>query len=95
MLKVRGAPVEFAPSEFAVELTDWIQYGSLPDNELLTAILRNELGHTVALTGSNAYSWRIVREALRWLWAFAPPACFGSRQAVDRWEASGGRNHHK
>jgi hypothetical protein len=89
-LKVRGAPLGFAPHVFAVQLTNWIEFGVAPDSRLLHAIINNDLGRTVALIGS-APAWLLVHDTLFWLWKFAPPDCYGSRAAVKRWEEMGGR----
>jgi hypothetical protein len=88
-LKTRGHPAQFAPDVFAIELTDWIQYGVAPDNELLHAILRNDLAGTIALTSHS--SWHLVHATLVWLWNFAPPGSFGSRHLIHCWEQAGGR----
>lgn len=89
-LKLRGAPIQFAPNAFAIQLANWIESGIAPDNELLHAILSNDLGHTVALTGTT--SWLLVHDTLVWLWKFAPPHCYGSKAHVMRWEQMGGRS---
>lgn len=90
MLKVRGAPVEFAPEIFAAELANWIERGKLPRDALLAAILRNDLAHTIAITGSN---WPLVHATQVWLWNFAPPDCFGSGWAVWSWQHHRAWNH--
>ena len=69
-LKVYGAPIEHAPSVFRAELAGWVKFVRVPDNELLAAIIRNDLGRVIALT--NETSWPLVRDTMRWLWAFAP-----------------------
>ena len=88
-LKPRDSSAQFAPDLFAVELVDWIEHGSVPGNELLLAILRNDLAGTIALTSHS--SWHLVHATLVWLWNFAPPGSFGSRHLVHCWEHAGGR----
>lgn len=80
-LKVQGAPIQFAPTVFAAPLEDWTESGIAPDDELLRAIIDNDLGHTVALKPS----WKLVRDTTVWLWNHAPPQCYGSRFHVARW----------
>jgi len=80
-LKVQGAPIQFAPKRYAAQLEDWTESGIAPDDELLRAIIDNDLGHTVALKPS----WKLVRETLFWLWNHAPPQCYGSKYHVVRW----------
>lgn len=69
-LKVYGAAIEHAPSVFRVELAGWVKFGRVPDNELLAAIIRNDLGRVIALSREN--TWPLVRDTMRWLWAFHP-----------------------
>jgi hypothetical protein len=88
-LKVHGAPLRFAPEVFAAELSEWINLGEAPDNDLLAAILRNDLHGAIALTADYA-SWRLIRETLIWLVNFAPIECFGSVDNVRIWMDRGG-----
>jgi hypothetical protein len=69
-LKAYGAPLDLAPQFFRAELRAWVNSGRVPDNELLAAIIRNDLGRVIALSREN--SWPLVRDTMRWLWAFHP-----------------------
>jgi hypothetical protein len=82
-LKKVGVPIQFAPRVFAGQLDDWLESGIPPRNELLQAILENDLGHAIALTGSA--NWPLVHDTLIWLWNFAPPQCHGSQYHTKRW----------
>lgn len=86
-LKVQGAPIEHAPQRFAAQLEDWTESGILPDDELLRAIIENDLAHTVALKPS----WKLVCDTQVWLWNWAPRQCHGSRYHTMRWEMRQGR----
>jgi hypothetical protein len=94
-LKVQGAPIQFAPKEFASQLDDWIESGILPDrdqpnNRLLRAILCNDLSLVIALATATQ-QWPLVIDTMRWLWNFAPPQSYGSRRIVATWELMGAR----
>jgi hypothetical protein len=80
-LKVQGAPIEHAPQRFAAQLEDWTESGIAPDDELLRAIIDNDLGHTWALKPS----WKLVHETLVWLLNWAPKQSYGSRYHTTRW----------
>lgn len=85
---VRALPAKFAPEAFATELIAWVRFGEAPDNDLLHAILRNDLQAVIGLTG-NDQSWAAVRATMIWLWNFAPKECWGSEDAVRAWRDLG------
>jgi hypothetical protein len=92
-LKIRGAPLKFAPEVFAAELGEWINFREPPDDDVLAAILKNDLARVIALTaGPN--TWMLVQATLRWLWNFAPPGSYGSAEAFKTWRDSGGAEPH-
>ena len=88
-LKVRGVPLHFAPEGFQADLDAWISSGALPDDNLLIAILRNDLAAIVGLSKSAA-TWPMVHDTQVWLWNFAPPQSYGSAEAVAKWQRRGG-----
>lgn len=75
----------FAPREFIDELAAWVEFGELPDNEILNAIIKNDLHAVIAFQGS----WQLARETLRAL-PKIEPKCFGSAEAVRAWARQGG-----
>src|SRR5262245_64677075 len=87
-LKKRGLPLQLAPEAFQAELSGWLSFGILPDDELLVAILRNDLQGAIALTAGTA-SWRLVRATLIWLWNYAPANAWGSAERVHVWREYG------
>lgn len=89
-LKVRAPSLHFAPEGFQADLSAWINFGALPDyNDLLIAILRNDLAAIVGLSGSAGF-WPTVHATQVWLWNFAPPKSYGSVEAVEKWARRGG-----
>jgi hypothetical protein len=75
--------LKLAPEPFAADLCGWVEAGLLPDDELLIAILANDLHKTTVYAGNSLTQ---VRATLHWLVNFAPPTCFGSkdRQHMDQ-----------
>jgi hypothetical protein len=80
--------LKLAPMAFASELARWLSAGRSPDNDMLAAILRNDLAAVVALSPQTAFD--LPRATLHWLWNFAPHESFGSARAFDAWQQRGG-----
>ena len=91
LVKLKAPPLHFAPEGVQADLDTWISSGVLPDdNDLLIAILRNDLAAVVGLSGSSASFWPKVRAVKIWLWNFAPPKSYGSVEKVEAWVRRGG-----
>ena len=78
--------LKLAPMVFIPELAGWLTAGREPDNDMLTAILRNDLAAVVALSPGATFD--LPRATLRWLWNYAPPRSFGSPALFEQWRAS-------
>lgn len=81
---LREAAFRFAPELFQAGLAAWLISGEPPDDELLCAILKNDLGRAFAFLGHDG-EWRLVHACLVWLYNFAPHGSYGSAQAFDDW----------
>jgi len=87
-LKLHGPVLRFAPEVFQAELAAWLNFGEPPDDELLWAILRNDLIKAFAYAPRHNYA--LVHAMLAWLLNFGPQGSFGSADAVTRWAIAGG-----
>jgi hypothetical protein len=90
---LRGPVLRFAPEVFQAELSGWLSFGERPDDELLWAILRNDLLHAFAYAPKHNYA--LVHATLAWLLNFAPPQAYGSAEAVGIWVQKGGLGGRK
>lgn len=87
---VRDELFRLAPEFFQIQLKEWIQRGTLPADDLLYAVLNNDLGAVVAYVASDGSTFVQVRAILMWLWNTAPSDAFGSPAKVESWHAHAG-----
>jgi hypothetical protein len=89
--RTRVGALKLAPEPFQAELAAWIEWAEPPDDELLLAVLKNDLHGVFAFVPSSGSGTpSLVRATLTWLVNFAPPGSYGSAQAVWAWSARGG-----
>jgi hypothetical protein len=74
-----------APPTFIAELNRWLSSGVWPRDQLLQAILQNDLAHAVAIAGP-ANEWQLVHLAMVWLWNHAPVGSYGSPERCRAWQ---------
>ena len=85
--QVRDELYRIAPDDFQRELSDWIEHRTRPGDDLLWAILQNDLGTVVAYAASEGGAFLTARAILMWLWQNAPKGCYGSPDACLTWSA--------
>ena len=66
-------------------LNRWIAEGILPGH-FLTAVLCNDL--RAAVRHADDENARALTDIVKWLHENAPPGCWGSHSAVNRWRLS-------
>ena len=66
-------------------LTRWISHG-VPPGHFLTAVLCNDLRE--AVVRADDVNLAALPDIVNWIRFNAPPACWGSTQAVNRWRFS-------
>lgn len=72
------------PAHLAPGLNRWIRDGIMPGG-FLRAVLSNDLRTAVA--AGDPTSVEALPDIVRWLEERAPPDCWGSAEAVQRWGA--------
>lgn len=65
----------------------WIEHGILPGS-FLQALLRNDLRNAVGR--ADGQNIEALAAWVRWLYNYAPSACWGSMVKVQAWEDGGG-----
>lgn len=82
---VRAELYRIAPEVFQDQLRDWIEHGIEPHDDLLHAILANDLGSVVSHAAEEPSCFTLARATLMWLWNGAPARCYGSPGHIEAW----------
>jgi len=87
---LRNAVIRLAPEAFHTELNAWVNFGFMPEDDLLVAILENDLGGVLAHAARDRGMWNLVCATQNWLWMYAPARSYGSDLMVEHWKRTGG-----
>lgn len=87
---VRAELYRRAPDVFRDQLQAWVERGVEPADNLLYAIISNDLGTVFAHAAEDTWVFSATRKTLRWLWEHAPSECYGSRGHVETWHSHRG-----
>jgi hypothetical protein len=85
--EVRDELYRLVPDDFQRELRDWVERRIQPADDLLWAILNNDLGTVVSYAASEGGAFLEARAVLMWLWNTAPRGSYGSPDACRAWSA--------